>query len=87
LPGRGNRASSGRAKIGARGHGRQTAPATTPQLGPLAVAVRFLVEATASRHQPNPQTCWPRWGARGSSTSSVRAPVRRRRVSIRTATR
>ena len=41
---------------------------------PLAVATRFLVEATASRNQPRPQTLLPRLWARVSSTSRVMAP-------------
>ena len=68
-------------------NGKQTATATTTQLWPLAVATRFLVEATASRNQPSPQTDLPRLWAKVSSTSKVIGPENLIRVRIKTATR
>ena len=59
----------------------------TTQLLPLAVATRFLVEATASRNQPRPQTDLPRLCVKVSSTNSVMTPWIFSRVKISTPTR
>src|SRR5206468_7191185 len=87
LPAWCKRASRGKARTGVLVRGLQKAMATTTQLWPLAVATRFLVEATASRNQPSPQTHLPALWVKVSSTSRVTNPVNLRAVRINRPTR